>query len=100
MGLEKVGLTLANLSDVTSRKPTIVCANFDGANVMQGLKSGTMKYLLDCAPWIFPMHCVAHKLELAALDAVKASSYLKKFEETVKGIFLFFITTAPRDDEK
>ena len=88
--LTKLGLTFEGLCDVKNDKPTLVCANFDGASVMQGLKSGTMKLILDQAPWVFPMHCVAHKLELAALDSVKQHSYLRKFEDTIKGIFNFY----------
>lgn len=68
------------------KKTTLVCANFDGANVMQGFKTGTMVQILRDAPWLFPMHCFAHKLELAALDGVRADSYMKKFEEIVNGI--------------
>lgn len=36
------------------------------------------------------MHCVAHKLELAALDSLKTDSYMRRFEETVKGIYMFY----------
>lgn len=36
------------------------------------------------------MHCVAHKLELAILDAVKEMPILKNFEETIKLIYKFY----------
>ena len=48
-----------------------------------------MGRILQQFPWVVPMHCVAHKLELAALDAVK-ESHLKKFEETIKGICMHY----------
>ena len=88
--LNKVDLSMNVLSNFNDETPTIVCANFDGASVMQGQKGGTMAHILAKAPWIIPMHCVAHKLELAALDASKSVTYLQKFEDTIKGIFLFY----------
>lgn len=35
------------------------------------------------------IHCVAHKLELAVLDAVKRRPYLSTFENTVKEVYRF-----------
>jgi len=48
-----------------------------------------MACILKLAPWTIPMHCVAHKLKLAAIDSIKGDSYMSKFEDTVKGIYLF-----------
>jgi hypothetical protein len=89
-GLSRFGIEFSDLTDTGNGKPTLVCANFDGASVMQGLKTGTMSMILKDAPWVFPMHCVAHKLELAALDSVRTDSYLRKFEDIVKGIYMFY----------
>ena len=41
-------------------------------------------------PWVIPIHCVAHKLELGILDGVKAVKYLSEFEAIVKTIYLFY----------
>lgn len=46
----------------------VVCANFDGASVMIGGINGVAAQLKHCVPHIV-IHCVAHKLELAVLDA-------------------------------
>lgn len=89
-GLNRIGLNFSDIVQINSEKPTLVCANFDGASVMQGLKSGTMSMILKEAPWVIPMHCVAHKLELAALDSIKGDSYMRRFEDTVKGIYMFY----------
>ena len=88
--LDNVGLDWDSLADPSKPGPTLVSANFDGASVMQGRKSGTMSKILERVPHIVPMHCVSHKLELAVLDAVKHVSFLQSFEETIKGIFSFY----------
>lgn len=49
----------------------VVCANFDGASVMMGEINGVAGQLKRRVPHIVVLHCVAHKLELAVLDAVK-----------------------------
>lgn len=68
----------------------VVCANFDGASVMMGEKTGVAARLKSRVPHIITLHCIAHKLELAVLDAVKDCPYLIVFEETLKSIFKFY----------
>jgi len=85
-GLSMADLVAADNSDT----PTLVSACFDGAAVMQGHKNGVISHITKEAPWVIPMHCIAHKLELAALDAIKKDHYLQKFETVMKGIFLFY----------
>ncbi|KAK3083616.1 hypothetical protein FSP39_000304 [Pinctada imbricata] len=46
----------------------------DGASNMQGLKTGLAARLLVDTPHLVITHCVAHRLELAFKDAIKASS--------------------------
>ena len=70
--------------------PTLVCANFDGASVMMGSKSGVATCIQQSFPWTIPIHCVAHKLELGILDGVKAVKYLSELEAIVKTIYLFY----------
>ena len=98
--LRKVGLSFDQISCVAFDSPTLVCANFDGASVMQGKKNGTMGLILRDAPWVFPMHCVAHKLELGALDSVKGDSYMRKFDDVIKGIFMFHYSPKRRREVK
>ncbi len=68
----------------------VVCANFDGAAVMMGEKTGVAGRLKKRIPHIITIHCVAHKLELAVLDSVKGCEYLVKFEDTLKTIFKMY----------
>lgn len=68
----------------------VVCANFDGASVMMGEINGVAGRLKRRVPHIVILHCVAHKLELAVLDAVKRVPYLQKFDDTIKAIFKMY----------
>ena len=79
--------------------PTLVSCNFDGAAVMMGNRSGVATRIIDDFPWVTAIHCVAHKLELGVLDAVKTFDYLKKFEDCVKKIFLFYYYSPKRRRE-
>ena len=49
-----------------------MCANFDGASVNLGQKGGVIAKIRDVIPDVMGLHCVAHKLELAAHDATKS----------------------------
>ena len=70
--------------------PALVCCNFDGASVMMGNKGGVKALILKVIPAVIPMHCIAHKLELAVLDSVKHIAFLKKYEATLKGLFTMY----------
>lgn len=67
-----------------------MCCNFDGANVMSGHLNGVQARIKIKQPGCVYLWCVAHRLELAVLDAIKNDSYLKDFEETVNSIFKFY----------
>lgn len=67
-----------------SQTHIVVYANFNGASIMQELKGGTIAHILSKALWKISLHSVAHKLELAALDASKSVTYFHKFEDTIK----------------
>ena len=77
----------------------LVGCNFDGANVMIGAKGGVSKKLEDKVSHpICIIHCVAHKLELAVLDAVKRCPYLPTFD-TVKEVYKFYYCSPKRRRE-
>ena len=82
--VEEVGIT----QEIWLKK--VVCANFDGASVMMGKINGVAGKLDRRIPYIVILHCVAHKLELAVLDAVKQVPYLKEFDDIVKAIFKMY----------
>ena len=77
-GIEK-GLEAVDI-DNELLKDQLVGYTFDGASVMMA-KSGavTQQLQVKIGRPVIVTHCVAHRLELAVLDAVKTSSYLNRF---------------------
>lgn len=93
------GLQAVDIDEELLKEKLAGC-NFDGANVMMGKKGGVMQHLqAKIGRPIIVMHCVAHRLELAVLDAVKTCSYLSRFEDTVKSIFKFYFYSPKRRRE-
>ena len=43
-----------------------------------------------CDNYMTVVHCIAHNLELAVCDSKKGCGYLDKFEDILKGIFMFY----------
>ena len=39
---------------------------------------------------IYHIHCIAHKLELAVLDACKQVAYIEKFQTTIKSLLKYY----------
>ena len=56
---------------------------FDGACVVLAKSGGVTQQLQQKIGRRVVIHCVAHRLE-AVLDAVKTSSYLNRFLDTIK----------------
>lgn len=61
--------------------PPLVCANFDGASVMQGRIGSAVAHILHELQEAIPMQCIAHKLELLILDSVKSIHFLKNMRK-------------------
>ena len=64
--------------------------NFDGASVMSGSKAGVQALMKVKQPGMIYVHCIAHVLELAVLDAIKSDEFLLEFEKTLESIFLMY----------
>lgn len=56
-------------------KKNLIGFGADGASINFGRKEGIYTKLNDEMPWLLGVHCVAHRLELAAKDAFK-NTYL------------------------
>ena len=73
----------------------LINVNFDGASVMSGHISGVQARFKKHQPGLIYTHCVAHRLELAVLDAIKFDdSYLEMFDQMINGIFKFYYYSA------
>ena len=59
----------------------------DGAAVMIGAKSGVATRLRnDSIPWLVNIQCLAHGLELAAMDVLKSHPVMLKIHDLLKGV--------------
>lgn len=85
---------LVSLLDGTSiewRRPGyLVSLGSDGASSMVGHKSGLITLLQKDVPNCLSTHCVAHRLQLAVLDASKEIDDLKDFDKIIKNVFHFY----------
>ena len=63
----------------TCLKEELVRYTFDGSSVMMAKSGGVTQQLqVKIGRPIIVTHCIAHRLELVVLDAVKTSSYLNR----------------------
>ena len=72
---------------VNDWKQALVHMGTDGASVYTGRHNGIVTKLTQEIPWLTGIHCVAHNLELAALDALKTESALGEVKEMLQGIY-------------
>ena len=92
------GLQTLSIDETVLKK--LAYCDFDRPSVIMGKKSGVAKQLQDIAQHpVCIIHCVAHNLELAVLDAIKQTPYLAIFEETVKAVFKFYFYSPKRRRE-
>lgn len=89
-GIKRLSLDLVDMRSTEHPGPSLIAVNFDGAAVMMGSKGGVAALLKKDIPFLLSFHCVAHKLQLGILDAVKSHPSICQFEETLKWIFKFY----------
>ena len=68
----------------------VVGCNFDGASVMSGKRDGVQEQIRRQQPGCVYCWRIAHRLELAVLDAVKHDDYLSEFENIINDTFLIY----------
>lgn len=62
----------------------------DGAPVMMGQKTGVgVQVKSKYAPYMTQTHCIAHRLNLAASDAIKKDKSLEKFRDKFNALYVF-----------
>ena len=66
----------------------------DGASVMVGARNGVATRLKSHNPVMISIHCVAHRLALAATQAADSIPYLKKFKQYLFQIFYYYHNSA------
>lgn len=73
----------------------LVALGSDGAAVMVGRKGGVAALLLEKQPALQPIHCFAHRLELAYKDTLKAIPLFVKVDTLLLNIYLLYKNSAP-----
>ena len=72
-------------------KRRLIGLGTDGCNTMRGKHNGLAARIERQVPNITTIHCVAHNLQLAIMDAAQDLPYLsEKFEPTLKKLFQFY----------
>ena len=71
----------------------------DGASVMTGRLTGVGARLRKDIPHMIQVHCVAHKLALAAGQACKNITLFNEYQLTLKNIYRYFNNSAVRYNE-
>ena len=84
------------LTEAVNSAMTAVCENWkektvalgtDGAAVMVGETGGVFALLKRDIPHLIKVHCIAHRLELAFADTVKAMAELEEAKSMLQGIW-------------
>lgn len=70
--------------------PKLVGFGSDGAAVMRGVRNGVGQKLKANQPKLQLVHCIAHRLELAIKDAVKASTLHGPLQKLLLDVYLFY----------
>lgn len=68
----------------------------DGAAVMTGRLNGVAVRLKRHSPKMISVHCVAHRLALAAAHAADGIPYLQRFKTKLQSLFYFYQNSAVR----
>ncbi len=86
--IETAVLQFCEAAGISMRK--VMGFGSDGAAVMIGKRSGVSTRLRAHNPLMINIHCVVHRLALAAAQASESIPYLKKFKNTIHSLYLFY----------
>ena len=92
--IEKALLQFCDVAGIEMRK--VMGFGSDGAAVMVGRVSGVSTRLKVHNPVMISIHCVAHRLALAAAQASGSIPYLQKFKNAIHNLYLFYHNSSVR----
>ena len=92
--IETALLQFCDASGISMQK--VMGFGSDGAAVMIGRRSGVSTRLRAHNPFMINIHCVAHRLALAAAQSSESIPYLKKFKNTIHSLYLFYHRSSVR----
>ena len=87
--LEERGLNVAHMVGFGS----------DGASVMTGRIRGVGVLLKEHAKHMVQIHCMAHRLALVCVDAVKDNAYMQEYQTKLGQLYTYFSRSAIRCDK-
>ncbi|XP_063970390.1 zinc finger protein 862-like [Lytechinus pictus] len=76
--------------DIMDWKTELVGCGADGASTNFGIRGGVISKLTQDIPWLLGIHCVAHRLELAAKDAYKNSYFSSEINSVLTSYASFY----------
>ncbi|KAJ8349402.1 hypothetical protein SKAU_G00245320 [Synaphobranchus kaupii] len=79
--------TALDKADLSQWKEKVVGLGTDGAAVMVGRLGGVTTLLRAEVPHLINIQCLAHGLELAAMDAMKDHERMRKVMDVLKGLY-------------
>ena len=85
---EAVNSAMSNVCHNWTEK--VVALGTDGAAVMVGEVGGVFALLKRDIPHLIKVHCIAHRLELALADTVKAIPELEEAKSMLQGIWKYY----------
>ena len=88
-------LSVCNQSEISMNK--VFGFGSDDASVMTGCRSGVAACLRSQNHEMISIHCGAHRLALASLQAARSIAYLKKFDNHLNTIFYHFANSSVRE---
>ncbi|XP_063951982.1 zinc finger protein 862-like [Lytechinus pictus] len=66
---------------------SIVALGTDGAAVMIGRERGLATLMREKVPWLYNIHCMAHRLELGVMDVIKQHHEMQRITDMLQGMF-------------
>ncbi|XP_071467163.1 zinc finger protein 862 isoform X7 [Marmota flaviventris] len=85
--------------DIPFRKPGWVVGLGTDGSTMLSCKGGLMEKFREIIPQLLPVHCVAHRLHLAVVDACGSIDLVKKCDRHIRTVFKFYQSSNKRLSE-
>lgn len=90
------GAMLKFIGEKTLQISRLCAFGSDGASIMTGRLSGVAVRLMRHSPTMIAVHCVNHRLALAAAHASDSIPYLQQFKSILQTLFFFYQNSAVR----
>ena len=90
LGILKCIDTAFNRAEILDWKENLVGFGSDGASVNLGSKNGVAALLKNDVPHLVSVHCLAHRLELAANNAIKGHQIMRDIQDVLTNTYKLY----------